>query len=107
MDTAKNWKGNSSGSLEYRAYGKEPSFSRTGNFDGFARYSRDNGDNWIIHEWNNIKITRVDLGIRYNGDLHTLSEFGIYTLESVVLVIISVLVIGVIIRVAIRRHRKN
>lgn len=108
IDTAKKWKGNTTGRIEYRAYGKEPVFGRTyGHFEGHYKLSEINGRKSIILIWNDIKIERVEFGIIYNGDLPTLSEIGKIVADGAFFMMVYVLIIVIIKRVLARRKRTH
>ncbi|MFX0009707.1 MAG: hypothetical protein ACFE9R_05280, partial [Candidatus Hermodarchaeota archaeon] len=91
LNTSKTWKGNTTGRVEFRVYGKIPVFSTMGNslVDTYPQVFDIIGGKSCIWEWTNSKMNMLAIGICYDESYYPYPIIGSWeTIFSIIIIII-------------------
>lgn len=104
IGTSQEWIGNTSGRVEFRAYGKQPIFSIGGSaFSPEYEHMALNGGTVFICIWNNSQIPDGDIGVKYYGP----NDDGILIIIIVNISVYIGITIIIILLIIIRKNRRK
>ena len=107
LNTSKTWNGNTTGRVEFRVFGKVPSFSTSGDYNGEMTISDIFEGKSCIWEWYNLKISDLIFGIEhYNYPFYP--NLTIYDIFIIVINITAyILIISAIVYFIVKKKSRR
>ncbi len=86
LRTSQEWIGNTTGKIEFRAYGKEPIFNTKNRnpSDSFPTYADIDGGKSFAYDWYNVQLNRMQIGVRYHRETVQVLGYNIYIFLSII-----------------------
>ena len=107
LNTSKTWNGNTTGRVEFRVFGKVPSFFTSGDYHGNKQVSDIIEGISCIWEWYNLKINTLVFGIEY----YSYNFYPYLTIYDIIIIIINVtayiLIISAIIYFIVKKKSRK